>query len=189
MKPELILVHHPEIHARWRGICCGRSEAQLSDAGHAMAARLVDELTAFAPAIVFSSPATRAYNVANALASRSGLPTRLDPRLNERKYGEWEGLSWQKIQSMDRFAMANLMDDPENFAPPGGETAIAVQERIMAWYRSLDQDANIVAVSHAGPIGALLGTLNGNPPSDWQSLVPAMGDRVRVALGQSSEAA
>lgn len=182
MKPELILVHHPEVESRWQGVCYGRLEAELSPAGRDKIARLADEVVAFAPGIIYSSQAARTSLVAQAISERAGNPVRLDPRLAERDYGNWEGLTWAEIQAADRSAMHQLLDDPEHFAPPNGETLFAVRDRMGEWFRSLPSEEVIVAVTHGGPIGALLGSLQGKPPSDWASLAPPMGERVRVPL-------
>ena len=85
--------------------------------------------------------------------------------------------------------MAKLMDDDGNFAPPAGETAFHIQERVMAWFRSLEPLGNVVAISHAGPIGALIGTIKGAPPAHWVSYTPPMGERVRIPISPASEAA
>ena len=183
MAADLILVHHPEVEARWRGLCFGRSEAQLSDLGQAGVPRLVDELVAFNPVAVMTSPLARACAVSKPLAERLGQALRLDPRLNDREYGVWEGQSWQQIQAQDRDGMREFMANPEHFAPPAGETLAAVAERMITWFRQLPTEDPIVAVSHATPIAALLGTLNGTPAEDWQDLLPAAGERTRLALG------
>ncbi len=182
MKAELILVHHPEVEPRWHGVCYGHMDARLSPAGEGKIPRLADELAAFAPAAIFSSAASRAATVAKALSERTGIPVRLEPRLAERGYGSWEGQTWAQIQASDRDAMRQLFDDPEHFAPPGGETLFAVRDRMHEWLQSLPSAEVIVAITHGGPIGALLGSLQGKSPADWPSLVPAMGERVRVKL-------
>lgn len=182
MKSELILVHHPEVESRWQGVCYGRMEAQLSAAGQGKIARLADEVTAFAPTAIYSSQAARASLVAQAISQRVGIPVRLDPRLAERDFGNWEGQTWAQIQAADRDAMRKLLDDPEHFAPPNGETLFAVRDRMGEWFRSLPNEDVVVAVTHGGPIGALLGSLQGKPPSDWPSLAPPLGERVRVPL-------
>lgn len=182
MKPELILVHHPEVEPRWQGVCYGHMDARLSPAGEGKIPRLADELAAFGPGAIFSSPASRAATLAKALSERTGIPVRLEPRLAERNYGSWEGQTWAQIQATDRDAMRQLLDDPEHFAPPGGETLFGVRDRMHAWLQSLPNAEMIIAITHGGPIGALLGSLQGRPPADWPSLVPPMGERVRLTL-------
>jgi probable phosphoglycerate mutase len=49
------------------------------------------------PALIVSSDLRRACQTAEALATRVSLPVEIDPRLRERSYGDWEGLTAAEI--------------------------------------------------------------------------------------------
>jgi probable phosphoglycerate mutase len=75
----------------------GHSDSLLSELGHAQAARVAPLLAARAPDAIVASDLRRAIDTAAPLAELTGLPVRRDPRLRERSYGEWEGLTRAEI--------------------------------------------------------------------------------------------
>jgi broad specificity phosphatase PhoE len=93
----LILVRHGETdwnaQLRWQG----NSDTQLNDAGREQARRLADELGRVDA--LYSSDLARARETAEILAGTIGLQVRFDPRLRERGFGAWEGLTADEIES------------------------------------------------------------------------------------------
>ena len=60
------------------------------------------------------------------------------------------------------------------------------RDRVLAWYRELPPTGTVVAVTHGGPIAALLGTVQGLPAERWPSLIPAWGTLVTLPAPRSS---
>jgi broad specificity phosphatase PhoE len=93
----LILVRHGETdwnaQHRWQG----HSDTPLNAAGRNQAGVLAGELKRVDA--VYSSDLARARETAEILAERIGLEVRLDPRLRERGFGAWEGLTTEEIES------------------------------------------------------------------------------------------
>ena len=108
--------------------------------------------------------------------------------LRERHFGDWELRPWDAIYTETGDAMNGFIDEPETFAPPGGETTSQVRERVMAWYGRLPTSGTIVAVTHGGPIMALLGTLQGLQADEWLHLAPSYCDYVEVIGAGGAEA-
>ncbi|MDR4222846.1 histidine phosphatase family protein, partial [Priestia megaterium] len=50
---------------------------------------------------IVSSDLFRAQQTAHAFANLLGLPVECDPRLRERSFGEWEGMTREEIRSID----------------------------------------------------------------------------------------
>lgn len=75
----------------------GQTDAQLSPLGRAQAARTAPLLAARSPEAIVASDLSRATGTAAPLAELTGLPVRLDPRLRERFYGDWEGLTMTEV--------------------------------------------------------------------------------------------
>ncbi|MCQ4158833.1 histidine phosphatase family protein [Roseomonas sp. GC11] len=109
---------------------------------------------ALAGAPVFASPARRCRPLAEALAA--GQPVRWDARLLELDFGAWEGQPWDAVP---RAALDAWAADPWGFAPPGGESAAALVERIRAFRADLPERAIIIA--HGGPLKVLAALLRG----------------------------
>jgi broad specificity phosphatase PhoE len=103
------------------------------------------------------------------------LTSRQDDRLRERHFGAWEGRSWDSVYQEDRRNLDRLIEEPETFAPPGGETTMVLRDRVLAWYRALPSEPRVMAVTHGGPMAVLLGTFQGRCPAEWPRLVPPLG--------------
>lgn len=93
----LILWRHgnTEWNAEWR--IQGHTDVALSALGHAQAAQAAPLLAARSPAAIVASDLVRASDTAAPLAELTRLPVRRDPRLRERFYGDWEGLTAAEI--------------------------------------------------------------------------------------------
>ena len=150
-------VRHGETALNRDGRLQGRVDAELSPRGLEQVARLATRLSTWEIASVYSSPLTRARQTATAIAAVAGCEVEIDERLIELDYGEWDGLPLSEIRPKRG---ASQFADP-NFAPPGGESLVAVQARVEAFCRDrLERgdadkaDGRVIAVSHVSPIKA-----------------------------------
>jgi alpha-ribazole phosphatase len=112
--------------------------------------------------LVVSSPARRALETARAW----DLPIRVDQRLAERSFGEWEGRLWAELWPT---VPAAVLADPEAYAaftPPGGEPLDAVLARVEAAVHDLSAEPGrrVLAVTHAGPVRLAVAAALGLPP-------------------------
>src|SRR4051794_33790713 len=71
----------------------GQTDTPLSAVGVEQAAESAPRLAALRPTVLVSSDLQRAATTAGALAAITGLTPAYDPRLRERGFGEWEGLT------------------------------------------------------------------------------------------------
>jgi len=176
--PGIVLIRHPEVSEACRGVCYGRLDVPLSERGLARIAGIVASLTAVTA--VVHSGATRSRLLAGAIGSRFGVAPAVDTRLAERDFGAWEGRPWEDIYAETGDAMMGMVTDPAAWCPHGGETTFQLRDRVLAWYH--EQTSPVVAVTHGGPIAALVGPLGGHPVADWLRLVPPCGGVVVVPL-------
>jgi probable phosphoglycerate mutase len=82
----------------------GQTDVDLDEIGEAQAMRAAPLLAAFSPDLIISSDLRRAARTAAPLAALTGLPVEYDPRLRERDYGPWQGLTLLEIE--DQFPTA-----------------------------------------------------------------------------------
>lgn len=170
---NVILIRHAEVEAAWKSICYGALDVPLSPQGVSASQlyALQFEPTDI-PTRVYHSGLRRTEILANFIAERfcEGQVT-ADQRLRERDYGQWQGLSWNDAYASDPEHFHNIVEQPDSYRPPGGETTSEMQRRIVDWYHevvTISGPTRIVAVSHSGPIAALAGYLNGQPANQWQ---------------------
>lgn len=86
-------------HTEWNGQRRhqGHTDVALSPIGRAEADLAAPLLAARKPDVIVASDLARARDTAEALAALTGLPVRRDPRLRERGYGDFEGLTHAEI--------------------------------------------------------------------------------------------
>jgi len=153
----LILMRHPPIAAA-PGLCYGRFEPGLAAGWENLVDAALTKLDV-EPQLIISSPARRCSLAAVRIAARLGLPEpECDDRLQELDFGAWEGRLWQDIP---RHESDPWSEDYLNLSPPGGETMLAMQHRLLDWLAVARRHAsagqsNIMAITHCGAIRILV---------------------------------
>ncbi|MFZ4535185.1 alpha-ribazole phosphatase family protein [Propionivibrio sp.] len=167
---QVFLIRHPRplIDA---GICYGQLDIESEDA-LPVSARLRPLLPEGTP--VISSPLRRARQLAEALDPAA----RIDARLCEMDFGEWEGQSWEDI---GRHALDTWAADVLQFTPPGGESAACLQQRAIAFAKSLN-GPRVALVTHAGIMRALLGHWRQLPLGEWSQLKFEFGSITEIEI-------
>lgn len=140
---------------------CGRTDPELSPAGHAEARLLADRLPARAPTVaaVISSPLQRALHTAGPIAARYGLPVQVEPAVREIDFGCFEGSSFAEAAAAWPAEHAAWLAGGVQAGPPGGESLATVADR--AWRACArivaeHPDQTVVLVSHSTPVATLL---------------------------------
>jgi alpha-ribazole phosphatase len=157
---RLIVVRHGATLHNAEGRFTGHSDAPLSMTGRAQARSVAQRLRMAPFTTVVSSDLARATQTAEEIvAARPGVRLSLDPDLREIALGAWEGLTYAEVHDQQPAALAAWQNDPINGAPPGGETALALQRRVVRaigrWWAP-EPEARLVWVTHGGVISALL---------------------------------
>lgn len=114
-----------------------------------------------------------------------------DVRWREFAFGEWEGLTWEQIVRRHPQLADSERTLTERYVPPGGETFEAVCDRVgraLAEFESRPY-ANVLIVTHAGPLHAMLHTYFGDRATEMQEALgvrfsPAGITRIEVIDGR-----
>lgn len=165
MTLRLFLLRHGQTAMSRANVFCGRGlDPALTDEGVAMAhafaaAYADDQWTA-----VYSSPLTRAVTTAAPLAAARQLTIERRDELAEIDYGEWDGLTADAVAQRWHDEHERWSADPAWNPPTGGETAIALSQRITNVVEEITgahMDGNVLVVSHKASIRVLLCALLG----------------------------
>ncbi len=154
MKTELIMIRHGVTAWNKERRFQGQIDIPLDDEGLRQAQLLGQSMAGAALAAVYASDLTRARQTAEPLASAIGLPVVAEPGLRERHYGAFEGRTWDELQREHAADFARWRArEPDFSLPGGGETLLALHDRVEATMRALaarHPGASVVAVTHGG---------------------------------------
>lgn len=168
MRRLVLLRHaHPDGHD---GRCVGQHDSELSRHGVDSAIALADRWRDIAPQpALVTSDLRRAAVTAGALARSWGVALRVDARLREMSFGDWDGMSWNDIAVRDADRLSAWGDNWIDVAPPGGESGRDLARRVDAALHDLIARSEVerptVAVTHAGWIRIATTRLLGEPLS------------------------
>lgn len=162
----------------------GQADVPMNEKGRAQAVRNGEILRALLPGIAradyVASPLARAVETMRIVRSVLGLAPdefRLDERLKEAHYGDWQGTLLADLPQLDAQGIAARTRDPFHWRPPGGESYEDLMARTLPWLETVARDT--VVVSHGGVSRVLRGHILGLDPA----IVPLLEvpqDRVLV---------
>jgi alpha-ribazole phosphatase len=167
MTERILLIRHTRLTVA-PGICYGRAEIPLAPTFAAEAAELLACMP-WAPDEIWTSPAARCARLANTFGVPAGR-IRVDPRLLELDFGEWENRAWESFHSPQSEAWAR---DPCKLRPPGGETAGELHRRVGEIRAELlsrlvaEKNLRIAVITHAGVIRSWRAHASGRDPMDF----------------------
>jgi broad specificity phosphatase PhoE len=166
---RIILVRHGETDWNAMGRIQGHSDTPLNAVGREQAWRAAQRLAREPVRALYSSDLARAYETATIIGQSLGLNVVMSPRLRERGYGAWEGLTSIEIQARYPEQFAEWRARSSNFAPPQGETRAQLLSRALSELQTIGSRHTgeiVVVVTHGGLCYALLtyilGSVNGD---------------------------
>ena len=167
-RPTVYYIRHGETDWNVAGRLQGRHDVPLNARGRAQGTQCGDILRDLlardgrnAAALDYvSSPLGRACETMELARPALGLPAdgyRIEPRLAEIAFGDWEGFTIAQLHERDPQGIAQREHDKWHFLPPSGESYEMVAGRMRDWYQSLERDT--VAVAHGGTARGLMAVL------------------------------
>jgi probable phosphoglycerate mutase len=166
---RIILVRHGETDWNASGRIQGHNDTPLNAVGREQARRAAQRLAAEPVRGLYSSDLARSSETAAIIGQALGLAVVTSPRLRERRYGAWEGLTSAEIQACDPELFAEWQTRSPNFAPPEGETRAQLLTRAFAELQTIARrhvGEVVVVVTHGGLCYVLLehilGSVNGD---------------------------
>ena len=150
---EIYLIRHTTPNIQ-KGICYGQSDLDVTDTFNNEVSKIHSQIPIQKISKIYCSPLQRC----KLLAKTFNISTIFDERLKELDFGDWELKPWDAIDSSQ---IDPWMKDFVNIQVPNGESYVMLQERMLHFYNSLNHsgEENILIITHAGPIRALLSHL------------------------------
>lgn len=165
----LLLLRHGQTAMSLDRRFSGRGDPPLTETGLRQAEQVAGRLAGAGIDVVVSSPLARARQTADAVATRAGLPVRIDDGWVELDFGSWEGLTYAEVRERDPHGLAGWLDyvdggPVDGPAPHGGETFAQCSRRVAAARDALVAaypGKTVLVVSHVTPIKTVAGLVLG----------------------------
>ena len=160
MTDSLLFIRHAETDLAGR--FCGHSNPPVNEHGQCQIEELLQLLEGESIDAVYSSDLLRSLTTADAIAKKFGLAPVTIPGLREIDFGEWEGLSWEEIESRDRNYASKWSKAYPALPAPGGELFEAFQSRVLTEVKHIlatPKQKCAAVVTHGGVMRIVLRAL------------------------------
>jgi alpha-ribazole phosphatase len=150
---RIFLIRHTS-PAVAKGVCYGSSNVLLAESYETERQAIEQKCQGFLPDAVFCSPLERCNRLAVDLFG--GADLRIDSRLQEMHFGDWEMMRWDDIRTDDIDAWSKNFYE---IATPNGESFRELHHRVRAvWQDEIvaHEGQNLAVVTHSGVIRSLL---------------------------------
>jgi probable phosphoglycerate mutase len=184
---QLLVIRHGETAWNAEHRIQGHLDIPLSTAGFSQAARLAERLAGERVDAVYSSELARAWLTALPLAERLGLEVIPEPRLRERSFGVFEGLTLDEIAAQHPAAFQAWRGRDPLWAMEGGETGQQLIDRVLEALHDIagrHRGQTVAVVTHGGVLDVAYRAaraLDWDAPREHQMLNASI-NRVRVTF-------
>lgn len=166
---SIFLARHGETEWNRIGRWQGKTDIPLSEVGRAQARTLADRLRARGVTEIFTSDLSRARETAEIVAEALGVTrVSIDPRLRERGFGCFEGLTREECAERHADDWARYLAD-RRATPTDAEPKEQVVARMLAAVTAVaepsDRAGHVLVVSHGAAIRSLLHAITGVEPA------------------------
>ena len=161
---HVVLIRHGESQWNLENRFTGWVDIPLSPKGEQEAREAGEKVRAFRFDHAFTSVLTRAIRTLEIVLDvigQPGLPVEQNQALNERMYGELQGLN--KTETAEKYgeAQVKLWRRSYDVRPPGGESLQDTAERVLPYYRErvwprLAKGETLLVVAHGNSLRALV---------------------------------
>ena len=161
---QVVLIRHGESQWNLENRFTGWVDVPLSPKGEQEAREAGEKLRAFRFDQAFTSVLTRAIKTLEIVLDvigQPGLPVERDQALNERMYGELQGLNKAETAKQYGEAQVKLWRRSYDVRPPGGESLQDTADRVLPYYREhiwprLAKGETLLVVAHGNSLRALV---------------------------------
>ena len=166
--PNLILLRHGQSQWNLENRFTGWVDIDLTPLGEEEAQKAGELIQPFQIDYVFTSALKRAIRTSQIALDKAGkheLPTERNEALNERHYGDLQGLNKAETATQYGDEQVHIWRRSYDIPPPNGESLQMTQERVLPYYKSnivpqLKNGKNVLVVAHGNSLRALVAELD-----------------------------
>src|SRR3990172_1854201 len=162
--PQLVLIRHGESEWNKENRFTGWIDIPLSEKGEEEARSAGEKIRGFKFDMAFTSVLSRAiktFEIAAQVAGFNHLLAEKDEALNERMYGDLQGLNKDECRQKFGVEQVHIWRRSYDVPPPNGESLKDTAARVMPYYYKriepmLKEGKNILVVAHGNSLRALV---------------------------------
>jgi len=175
----LVLIRHGQSVWNATNRFTGWTDVELSEKGEFEAATAGEQLADVRFDVVHTSALIRAQRTAEIVMSKnrvSGkIPTKQDERLNERHYGDLQGLNKAETAEIHGAEQVHIWRRSFDVPPPGGESLEMTAERTIPYFveeiiPNLGSGMNVLVAAHGNSLRSIVMHIEAISPEDITSL-------------------
>ncbi len=175
----LVLIRHGQSVWNATNRFTGWTDVELSEKGEGEAATAGEQLADVRFDVVHTSALIRAQKTAEIVISKnrvSGeIPTKQDERLNERHYGDLQGLNKAETAEIHGAEQVHIWRRSFDVPPPGGESLEMTAERTIPYFveeiiPDLDSGMNVLVAAHGNSLRSIVMHIEGISPKEITKL-------------------
>jgi probable phosphoglycerate mutase len=171
---KLCLVRHGETAWNAEGRVQGQLDIPLSEVGLAQALAVAAVLGNESFSVIYSSDLARVQQTAQPTAHRLGLKIAFEPRLRERHYGDFQGVTYTEAKHRFPMQFARFKARELDFDFSNGESLTRFNDRALACVDSLVKKhpgESVLVFTHGGVLEMVYRHANGrglSSPRDFE---------------------
>lgn len=193
--PLLILLRHGESVWNLENRFTGWVDVELSPKGETEARHAGELIAPYPIDYLFTSVLKRAINTAALaleVAGKHNIPTERDQALNERHYGDLQGLNKDDIGRQYGLEQLKIWRRSYDVPPPNGESLEMTQHRVLPYFHDkilpkLQESLNVLIVAHGNSLRALVAEIEKLDKEQILELNIATGAPIVYELGANME--
>ena len=176
---RLVLIRHGQSVWNATNRFTGWTDVELSEKGEGEAATAGEQLADVRFDVVHTSGLIRAQRTAEIVMSKnraSGeIPTKQDERLNERHYGDLQGLNKAETAEIHGAEQVHIWRRSFDVPPPGGESLEMTAERTIPYFveeiiPDLNSGMNVLVAAHGNSLRSIVMHIEGISPKEITKL-------------------
>ena len=176
---HLVLIRHGQSVWNAANRFTGWTDVELSPKGEDEAAAAGKELADLSFDVVHTSALLRAQRTAEIVMlhnrASGDIPTRYDERLNERHYGDLQGLNKAETAEIHGVEQVHIWRRSFDVPPPGGESLEMTAERTIPYFveeiiPDLEGGKNVLVAAHGNSLRSIVMYIEKISPDDITSL-------------------
>ena len=161
----LVLIRHGQSVWNATNRFTGWTDVELSEKGEGEAATAGEQLADVRFDVVHTSALIRAQKTAEIIMSKNRvqgeIPTKQDERLNERHYGDLQGLNKAETAEIHGAEQVHIWRRSFDVPPPGGESLEMTAERTIPYFveeiiPDLDSGMNVLVAAHGNSLRSIV---------------------------------